>query len=106
MSLQIASLNSGSNANCYYIGNKNEAVLIDAGLSCRETDKRMKRLGLDITMVKAIFRGDFRKVGNRVDVLTGKQNDPFDSYEWMDNIHKELQQQGKLHKIDFKKASN
>jgi len=55
MSLQIASLNSGSNANCYYIGNKNEAVLIDAGLSCRETDKRMKRLGLDITSVKAIF---------------------------------------------------
>jgi phosphoribosyl 1,2-cyclic phosphodiesterase len=55
MSLQIASLNSGSNANCYYIGNKNEAVLIDAGLSCRETDKRMKRLGLDISSVKAIF---------------------------------------------------
>ena len=55
MSLQIASLNSGSNANCYYIGNKNEAILIDAGLSCRETDKRMKRLGLDITLVKAVF---------------------------------------------------
>ena len=55
MSLQIASLNSGSNANCYYIGNTNEAVLIDAGLSCRETDKRLKRLGLDITLVKAIF---------------------------------------------------
>jgi len=55
MSLQIASLNSGSNANCYYIGNKNEAVLIDAGLSCRETDKRMKRLGLNIASVKAIF---------------------------------------------------
>ena len=55
MSLQIASLNSGSNANCYYIGNTNEAVLIDAGLSCRETDKRLKRLGLDITLIKAIF---------------------------------------------------
>jgi phosphoribosyl 1,2-cyclic phosphodiesterase len=55
MPLQIASLNSGSNANCYYIGNKNEAVLIDAGLSCRETDKRMKRLGLDIRLVKAVF---------------------------------------------------
>ena len=27
----------GSNGNCYYIGNDNEAVLIDAGLSCRET---------------------------------------------------------------------
>ena len=55
MSLQIASLNSGSNANCYYIGNNNEAVLIDAGLSCRETEKRMKRLGLDMASVKAIF---------------------------------------------------
>ncbi len=55
MSLQIASLNSGSNANCYYIGNNNEAVLIDAGLSCRETEKRMKRLGLDMSLVKAIF---------------------------------------------------
>ena len=55
MSLQIASLNSGSNANCYYIGNSNEAILIDAGLSCRETEKRMRRLGLDITLVKAIF---------------------------------------------------
>lgn len=55
MSLQIASLNSGSNANCYYIGNNKEAVLIDAGLSCRETEKRMKRLGLDISLVKAVF---------------------------------------------------
>jgi len=48
-------LNSGSNANCYYVGNNKEAVLIDAGLSCRETEKRMKRLGLDIGSVKAIF---------------------------------------------------
>lgn len=55
MPLQIASLNSGSNANCYYIGNSNEAILIDAGLSCRETEKRMKRLGLNISLVKAIF---------------------------------------------------
>lgn len=55
MSLQIASLNSGSNANCYYIGNNKDAVLIDAGLSCRETEKRMKRLGLEISRVKAIF---------------------------------------------------
>ena len=55
MSIRIASLNSGSNANCYYIGNNNEAVLIDAGISCRETEKRMKRLGLDISLVKAIF---------------------------------------------------
>ncbi len=55
MSLYISSLNSGSNANCYYIGNRHEAVLIDAGLSCRETEKRMKGLGLPMEIVKAIF---------------------------------------------------
>jgi phosphoribosyl 1,2-cyclic phosphodiesterase len=53
--LSIASLNSGSNGNCYYIGNKNEAVLVDAGISCRETEKRMKRLGLAMNKVKAII---------------------------------------------------
>ncbi len=55
MSLQFTSLNSGSNGNCYYVGNSNEAVLIDAGLSCRETERRMKRLGLHMQHVKAIF---------------------------------------------------
>ena len=53
--LCIASLNSGSNGNCYYIGSDNEAVLIDAGISCRETERRMKRLELSIKKVKAIF---------------------------------------------------
>lgn len=55
MSLFITALNSGSNGNCYYIGNQQEAILVDAGISCRETEKRMKRLGLDIGKVKAIF---------------------------------------------------
>ncbi|WP_256009941.1 MBL fold metallo-hydrolase [Desertivirga xinjiangensis] len=54
MSLLIASLNSGSNGNCYYIGNESEAILVDAGISCRETEKRMKRLGLCMSKVKAI----------------------------------------------------
>lgn len=53
--LFIASLNSGSNGNCYYVGNDKEAVLIDAGISCRETEKRMLRLGLNMDKVKAIF---------------------------------------------------
>ena len=55
MSLFISSLNSGSNGNCYYIGNQEEAVLIDAGISCRETEVRMSRLGLQMKRVKAIF---------------------------------------------------
>jgi phosphoribosyl 1,2-cyclic phosphodiesterase len=55
MQLFITSLNSGSNGNCYYIGNEQEAVLVDAGISCRETETRMKRLGLSMKQVKAIF---------------------------------------------------
>jgi phosphoribosyl 1,2-cyclic phosphodiesterase len=55
MSLHIASLNSGSNGNCYYVANATEAVLIDVGISCREVEKRMTRLGLSMQQVKAIF---------------------------------------------------
>jgi phosphoribosyl 1,2-cyclic phosphodiesterase len=55
MSLFISSLNSGSNGNCYYVGNGREAVLIDAGISCREIEKRMKRSGLEMDKLKAIF---------------------------------------------------
>lgn len=55
MSLSIASLNSGSNGNCYYVGNDTEAILVDAGISCRETERRMKRLGLDMQRIKAVF---------------------------------------------------
>lgn len=55
MSIFFTSLNSGSNGNCYYVGNQHEAVLIDVGISCREVEKRMLRLGLDLKMIKAIF---------------------------------------------------
>lgn len=55
MSVSFASINSGSNGNCYYVGNDTEAVLVDVGINCKEIEKRMKRLKLDIQKVKAIF---------------------------------------------------
>lgn len=55
MSLYTASLNSGSNGNCYYVANEQEAILIDVGISCKEVVKRMGRLGLSMDKVKAIF---------------------------------------------------
>lgn len=55
MSLSIASLNSGSNGNCYYIGNDEEAIFVDVGISCREITRRMDRLGLPVSRIKAIF---------------------------------------------------
>jgi len=55
MGLQIASLNSGSNGNAYYIGNGTAAILVDAGLSCREIEKRMSGLGFNMQKLKALF---------------------------------------------------
>ena len=55
MSLFISALASGSNGNCYYVGNEREAVLVDAGVSCREIEKRMRRQGLTMAKVKAVF---------------------------------------------------
>lgn len=55
MSLFICSLNSGSNGNCYYVGDEDEAILVDAGISCRETERRMKRSGLEMQKLRAIF---------------------------------------------------
>jgi phosphoribosyl 1,2-cyclic phosphodiesterase len=55
MSLKIASINSGSNGNCYYIANENEAVLVDVGISLKEIERRMLRIGLNMQKVKAIF---------------------------------------------------
>ena len=55
MSLYISALASGSNGNCYYVGNETEAVLIDAGISCREIEKRMLGLGLSMQKVSAVF---------------------------------------------------
>ena len=55
MAVFITSLNSGSNGNCYYVGNHNEAILVDAGISCREIEKRMRQLNLSMQKLKAVF---------------------------------------------------
>lgn len=55
MALYTASLNTGSNGNCFYVGNDADAILIDAGLSCKETEIRMLRMGLSMEKVRAIF---------------------------------------------------
>jgi phosphoribosyl 1,2-cyclic phosphodiesterase len=77
MSLFIASLNSGSNGNCYYIGNERDAVLVDAGISCRETERRMHRLGLSMQKVRAIFVShEHSDHINGITVLSKKYNLP------------------------------
>lgn len=55
MALYFTSINSGSNGNCYYVGNEDEAILVDVGLTCKELEKRMLRLNLSLQKVKAVF---------------------------------------------------
>ena len=53
--LEICAIASGSNGNCYYIGNEKDAVLIDAGISCKQILLRMKGRNLNSAKVKAVF---------------------------------------------------
>ncbi len=53
--IEICAVASGSNGNCYYIGNESDAVLVDAGISFRQILVRMKEKGLDPHKIKAVF---------------------------------------------------
>lgn len=53
--IEICALASGSNGNCYYIGNESDAVLIDAGIHLKCLIDRTKTAGVDIGKVRAVF---------------------------------------------------
>ena len=53
--ITLCAIASGSNGNCYYIGNNHEAILVDAGISARQTIARMRLLNLDPAKVRGIF---------------------------------------------------
>lgn len=53
--VEICALASGSNGNCYYIGNGRDAILVDAGISRRQVLERMKERGLDPSKIRAVF---------------------------------------------------
>lgn len=53
--VEICSIASGSNGNCYYVGNGEEAVLIDVGISRKQVLERMASQKLDASKIKAII---------------------------------------------------
>lgn len=53
--MKIASLASGSNGNCYYLEEGDDAVLIDAGVSRKQIIERMNRLGLSLSKLRGVF---------------------------------------------------
>lgn len=53
--IELCALASGSNGNCYYIGNEKDAVLIDAGVSAKQVLTRLHDSGLDASKIRGIF---------------------------------------------------
>ncbi len=51
----VATLGSGSRGNCTYIGTETRGVLIDCGLSTRQTVKRLAEIGLSEARIDAVL---------------------------------------------------
>ena len=55
MGVCVSMLASGSRGNCAVVASACTKILVDAGISCRETFKRMKTLGEDPHTLSAIL---------------------------------------------------
>jgi phosphoribosyl 1,2-cyclic phosphodiesterase len=55
MGVSVSMLASGSRGNCAIVASSSTKILVDAGISCRETFKRMKSLGEDPRSLSAIL---------------------------------------------------
>jgi len=55
MGVSLSMLASGSRGNCALVSSATTKILVDAGISCRETFKRMKSLGEDPHSLSAIL---------------------------------------------------
>ena len=53
--ITLCAIASGSNGNCYYIGNEKEAILVDVGLSARRILARMRQRNLVPEKIKAVL---------------------------------------------------
>lgn len=53
--IEICSIASGSNGNCYYIGDENNAIIIDCGIYFSHLKKRCGISGVDISKIRAVF---------------------------------------------------
>jgi phosphoribosyl 1,2-cyclic phosphodiesterase len=55
MGVSVSMLASGSRGNCAIVASASTKILVDAGISCRETFKRMKAIGEDPRSLSAIL---------------------------------------------------
>ncbi len=75
--MKISCLSSGSSGNCFYVSNKDSAVLIDCGISSKQVEERLSMIKQNPEKIKGIFitheHGDHTK---GVDVFARKFNIP------------------------------
>ena len=94
--IKVINLSSGSDGNLTYIETENSRILVDDGLSCKETDSRLSLLGVDGRQIDAIVvsheHSDHIK---GVDMFSKKYDIPVYAHE---NVWKTLD--GKLNKVD------
>ena len=55
MGVSVSMLASGSRGNCAIVASSSTRILVDAGISCRETFRRMKALGEDPRSLSAVL---------------------------------------------------
>ncbi|MBP1640269.1 MAG: metallo-beta-lactamase superfamily hydrolase [Bacteroidetes bacterium] len=53
--LRFISFASGSNGNCFFVGNASQGILIDAGIGIRTMKKRLKEIGMDFSDILGVF---------------------------------------------------
>ena len=53
--LIFRSFASGSSGNCYYLGTRQQGILIDAGISARQIQKCLREMGLDFKNIMGVL---------------------------------------------------
>src|SRR5437867_3383721 len=55
MSVRICVLGSGSGGNATFLATERTRILVDAGLSCREIKRRLRKIGEDVASLDAVL---------------------------------------------------
>ncbi len=53
--IEVCSLSSGSNGNCFYVRTGSQSFLVDAGISCKQILLRLEHIGSSIQHIAGIF---------------------------------------------------
>ena len=103
MELNFYSLSSGSSGNCYFLGNKNKGILIDAGIPAGKVRKFLKDYDIPIQSVMGVLISHNHSDHIRgLELLTRKNKLPVFTTEkiWESILSRKIHLSGaRIHKI-------